>query len=314
MQFLEHIRSVSKLALESGALQPIATRSIRAGRFFVRLLLVEDRKEKAQQDRPSGWNPFLPYEDELFVEAISVTHVCLLNKFQVSADHILLVTRDFHEQNETLSTADFEAVWTVFSRLGPNRSLMFYNSAPAAGASQRHKHLQVVPTPLAPGMPDSTVFEPEVLQACGRAPESMIHRVPELPFAHAVKSHRHPETADEIVSAAKESARTFQEMVTSLSQSIPSVTHGSSFEASTQGYGLENEHPGPLMSMALNVLMTSSWMMVIPRKQEKCGDISVNALGFAGSLFVKSQRQLEQVLEDPMEILCQTGYRSHPSR
>jgi len=44
-----------------------------------------------------------------------------------------------------------------------------------------------------------------------------------------------------------------------------------------------------------NLLATRRWMLVVPRRQERYEKISVNALGFAGSLFVRNAAELELV-------------------
>jgi ATP adenylyltransferase len=44
-----------------------------------------------------------------------------------------------------------------------------------------------------------------------------------------------------------------------------------------------------------NLLLTRDWLLVVPRSQEKIDDVSVNALGFAGSLFVRRKEQIEQL-------------------
>ena len=92
-------------------------------------------------------NPFLPYDADLWVTDISQTHICLLNKFNVIENHILVVTRVFEDQESLLTAEDFEAMWICMAEFD---GLAFYNSGPIAGASQQHKHLQIVPLPLAP--------------------------------------------------------------------------------------------------------------------------------------------------------------------
>jgi sulfate adenylyltransferase (ADP) / ATP adenylyltransferase len=57
------------------------------------------------------------------------------------------VTRAYVEQETPLDAADFEALARCLA--GPP-VLGFYNGGAAAGASQRHKHLQVVRLPLSP--------------------------------------------------------------------------------------------------------------------------------------------------------------------
>ncbi len=47
--------------------------------------------------------------------------------------------------------------------------------------------------------------------------------------------------------------------------------------------------------LSSNFLLTRTWMMIVPRRSEKYEQISVNSLGFAGMLLVKSEEELEFV-------------------
>jgi ATP adenylyltransferase len=151
----------SKAALRCGALQPIATEreAIEADGidFVVRVLAHLDRKHAALvvQHR-DGSDPFLPYDEDLFVAAVSDTHVCLLNKFNVLDHHLLLVTRAFEEQESSLTRADFAALAACMAEFD---AFAFYNAGYAAGASQPHKHLQLVPVPIGLG-PERTPIDP----------------------------------------------------------------------------------------------------------------------------------------------------------
>ena len=50
--------------------------------------------------------------------------------------------------------------------------------------------------------------------------------------------------------------------------------------------------------------MTREWMMVVPRTRASFASIEVNALGFAGSLFVHSDEQRSWLLEHgPLRLL-----------
>ena len=118
-------------------------------RFVVRIVERIERKKASQEAQgKSGRNPFLPYEEDLFVAGVSLTHVAVLNKFNVMEDHLLVVTRAFEEQESLLTPEDFEAMRIVLEEFD---SLFFYNAGAAAGASQRHKHLQFVPVPIGEG-------------------------------------------------------------------------------------------------------------------------------------------------------------------
>ena len=147
------IQETTELALQSGALKSIPTELEiieQVGiKFVIRILANLNRKEadkekQEQQTSRTGkeFNPFLPYEKDLFVADISDTHVCILNKFNVVDFHLLIITRIFEEQESLLTLEDFTAMWTC---LGEFEGLVFYNGGKLAGASQRHKHLQIVP-------------------------------------------------------------------------------------------------------------------------------------------------------------------------
>jgi len=93
-------------------------------------------------------NPFLDPEPSLVVrDKLTPTHRALLNKFSVLREHLLVTTREFQDQRELLDQRDFEALALCMEDA---EVLAFYNGGTEAGASQRHKHLQVVTLPLSP--------------------------------------------------------------------------------------------------------------------------------------------------------------------
>jgi len=92
-------------------------------------------------------DPFADPEPALVVRDLTPTHRALLNKFSVLREHLLVVTRDYEDQRELLSERDFEALALCMQDA---EVLAFYNGGTEAGASQSHKHLQVVTLPLSP--------------------------------------------------------------------------------------------------------------------------------------------------------------------
>ena len=59
-----------------------------------------------------------------------------------------------------------------------------------------------------------------------------------------------------------------------------------------------------LQSAPYNLLITRRWMLLVPRSAECFHAISVNALGFAGSLFVRGEQQREVLRRyGPMTVL-----------
>jgi sulfate adenylyltransferase (ADP) / ATP adenylyltransferase len=148
----EHVVTTSRMALELGALKPIPTSFafLEDGgvRFLVRVVEHLANKPQSQPGATAdaaSRNPFLPYDPLLFVADAGAGHVCLLNKFNVVDHHLLIVTREFVHQDRPLDAADFTAWWRCLSEYD---SLGFYNGGVGAGASQPHRHLQLIPLPL----------------------------------------------------------------------------------------------------------------------------------------------------------------------
>lgn len=53
-----------------------------------------------------------------------------------------------------------------------------------------------------------------------------------------------------------------------------------------------------------NLLVTRRWMLLVPRARERFESLTVNALGFAGSLFARTRQQVERIREvGPMNVL-----------
>ena len=268
-------------ALRRGALRPIETVQTvleeRGIRFLVRQVSSLARKEETRQARKVEVNPFLPYDPDLFVADISDTHLALLNKFNVIDHHLLIVTRSFKPQEALLEFADFVALAACTAEFD---GLGFYNGGAESGASQRHKHLQIVPLPLGasgPPLPIESVLGPGGM-------EGPISTVPGLPFLHAFARL-------ELAPAASRHA-----------------AHAAfdCYHALLEATGLRAiEVNGELhQSAPYNLLVTRQWMLLVPRYSECVEGISVNALGFAGSLFVRDAAQMEVIKRlGPMSVL-----------
>jgi len=284
----------TEYALQCGALQSIPTKYelVEQGgiRFLVRIIANLARKDaaskapkKTKSDSQQEFNPFLPYEADLFVADISDTHLFLLNKFNVVEHHLLIVTRAFEEQESWLTLLDFQAMWVALAEID---GLAFYNSGKVAGASQRHKHLQLVPLPLIPDgerVPiESLLVNAEFNQGVGK--------IPGLPFVHAVAKFDYS-----WVKSPNEAAQMTLKCYRDLLQAVVLLDEG------------EGKSDYPLG--AYNLLATREWMMIVPRKQEFFQGISVNSLGFAGALLVRTQEE-KQILLDfgALNLLKTVGY------
>lgn len=262
----------SRLARESGALVPIGTRAhlISDSGFDFIVRVAQDLKQKSQESRnaaTTGTDPFMPpYEPDLYVGELSPSHVALLNKYNVIDRHLLLITREDRPQTELLNEADFDALIRALNAID---GLAFYNGGPEAGASQPHKHLQIVPLPLTDGDGDFP------LQSMVTPPSGEKVIVPDAPFPIAVSPMpTNPTPAD--------LKHRYLELWRAL---------GRSPEGNTQ--------PEPY-----NLLATRDRMWLVPRARGEFEGLGVNALGYAGALLVRDDRQLEALKAmGPMTLL-----------
>ncbi len=288
-QLAERVRASTDEARSTGALVPLDTkvRLVPDGgvTFLVRVSANVARKQAVGvSDTPQApptpeEDPFTPpYDPDLHVGEISATHVALLNKFNVLDDHVLLVTRGWAEQDEMLDASDFEALLLGLAGMD---GLAFYNGGTEAGASQPHKHLQLVPLPLAPAGPALPFAE---LLEHAQSNDG-VGQIPGLPFQHAVAPMR-SEWIDDPVRHASEAQALAERLWRALGYD-PRVRH----------------QPVPY-----NLLATRRWMWLVPRRRDRCDGLPVNALAFAGGLLAPNEDAFVRLREiGPMNLLRATA-------
>lgn len=275
-------------ARQRGAIQSIPTEhefvEQNGVAFLVRIVSALAKKAERVASQPTA-NPFLPHDPDLFVADLSRTHLVLLNKFNVVESHLLIVTRAFEEQESLLTVQDFEALLACLAEID---GLGFYNAGKVAGASQRHKHLQLVPFPLAPTGPKVPI-EPLFGSVRWQGPTGII---PGLPFRHAFG-----ELEPRWIERPEDSA--------------PDVIER--YHAMLRAVGLLDETPPGNHQRArpYNLLLTRQWLLLVPRRAECFEGISINALGFAGALLVRDGQQLQTLKRHgPMTALKAVAFPS----
>lgn len=237
----------SAVALADGALVPLATEEIPAGRWtpfqLRRLLTATPRHLRGGGPRP---NPFLPWDRALEVCPLGSRHLVLLNKYPVQMGHLLLITQQWAPQSGWLQPDDWEAV----ARLGEDTGgLWFFNSCAEAGASQPHRHLQLLPRAAGePGCPLESLFH-----------EQLQGRSEPWPWAYRLS----PKPAG---GGAGALAALYRDHAAALGLGEP-------------GRGERPRHP-------YNLLFGDDWFLTIRRVREHAAGFSVNALGFAGYLLL----------------------------
>lgn len=282
----------TKTARECGALKSIETEYHVIQQhnipFVVRTLSNLTRKEQArkkqlQQEKQTGTkiDPFLPYEQDLFVGDISPTHICLLNKFNVVDNHLLIVTRAFEPQTDLLNLKDFAALWTCMQEID---GLAFFNGGKIAGASQPHKHLQLIPLPFLPNVVHLPVDE----AIANTTFQNSLGRIESFPFRQGIAS---------LNIAPNHTAEAAAQIML---QRYHALLNQVGFKLDKH----ERKQPG-----AYNFLATREWMLIVPRSQESFQNIPINSLGFAGSLFVRDRASLELLKKlTPLKLLTEVAF------
>jgi len=271
----QRVREGTERALGSGLLKPIPTECEvlrEAGvDFQIRIApslkekIREAREQEAQEAAGQPADPFAVPEPDLYLGQVTPSHYGMLNKFPVLAHHLLPVTNGSEDQRAPLTHSDFEALRLA---LGEIDGLAFYNAGYPAGASQPHKHLQLVPLPLDEAgrrIPTEGLLEPETLTEapCDR---------PGMPFPHAACR------ADLPGASADELERRYCRLRAHL--------------------GLEHA------DAPYNLLVTRDWMLLVPRTQSRFQGVMINALGFAGGFLVRDRSDLEDLRRiGPMRVL-----------
>ena len=246
----------SDRAESCGALVPLQTALEPEGAidpFVLRRLLSETPKH-LRREGPKP-NPFLPWDPELEVDQLGSSHLLLLNKYPVQRGHLLLITQQWQPQRGWLGRLDWQALAHVDQ---DSSGLWFFNSCAEAGASQPHRHLQLLPREPgeAPCPLDSHI---EAQLSGDSAPWPWSYRVSRRRRAGA------PESAEELESL-------YRSHCSALGLGDPESDH---------------EPKAPY-----NLLITQQWVLSVLRLQEHWAGFSVNALGFAGYLLCTDHSDL----------------------
>ena len=258
-------------------------------RFVVRSVSSLARKRAAGAIPKDGArpNPFAPPDAGLVIGDITPTHFGVLNKYPVVAHHLLIVTREFVDQVTLLDASDFAALAACLREVD---GLGFYNGGREAGASQSHRHLQLVPLPLSQrgsdawNVPIEAVFDQ---WSSGGGTTRLLR----LPFRNAF-AVLEPSLFDDADAAAR-----LLELY-----AVMLAACGLREESANDSGRAANEPERPLGPY--NLLVTRGWMLLVPRTQEHFGTISVNALGYAGSLFVRDEAEMAMLrAAGPMSAL-----------
>ena len=266
----------SDLALAQGALIPLDTRQIPllGSDHFELRELTSDLPKHLRNTGPKP-NPFRPWDQRLEVSAIGSHHALILNKYPVQLGHMLLITKEWASQGDWLDSRD----WTAVSAVDVNTTgLWFFNSGPLAGASQPHRHLQLLPRQAGAAR---CPREPWFLNRLNSQHPARTGSVDVLEAATAIRPRQaaHPCPEGHL-------AELYAELADELQLGVP---------------GREQAPKAPY-----NLLITSHWMAMVRRLSDGIHGFSVNALGFAGYLLATDQADRHWLsIHGPEQLLAE---------
>ena len=271
-ELLRKATEVTVAATASGALVPLDTTLTHlmgegGSRFELRHLLSATPKHlRASGPKP---NPFLPWDQRLEVDRIGDSHVVILNKYPVQTSHMLLITQDWQPQTGWLSMED----WLSLARIDATTTgLWFFNSGPDAGASQPHRHLQLLPRAAGE-------------RICAR--EDWFRR-----FAQNTTTS----AEDPLLRSSR---------VAAISSPLTGETLQELYLALADDLGLGHPTTDDCPRGAYNLLLSRQWMAIVRRRREGIRGFSVNALGFAGSLLSTEASDRQWIQRSGPEALLQ---------
>jgi len=260
----------TRLSIDGDSLYPlkttIITRDLYQKNDFIIRKLDTSKFNKTKIYGPKQ-NPFCPWEKILEIDKIGSNHQLILNKYPVQKGHILLITNNWKPQNGWLDIYD----WKALQKVNKDTSgLWFFNSSPIAGASQPHRHFQLLRR-----------SKDEI--SCPREKWFLEMKINIDNYSKLTKNI--------IVSKFNflDNSISLFELYLELCKKL--------------GIGdpISDEKP----RYPYNLLITNKWIAIIKRSNDHIHGFSINALGFAGYLLVTEKSDIYYLKEFGPEKLLE---------
>ena len=240
---------ISRKAIDCGSVIPLETLKYKSNDVFsdYELRFLKSPIPKYLVEYGPKRNPFIPWDPKLEIQSINYNHTLILNKYPVQIGHMLLITNSWKPQNGWLDIDDFDAIKNVDDN---TTGLWFFNSSKEAGASQPHRHFQLLPRRNHENICPRYEWFCSLLNN-KKAMKSLI--------SHCISIKPRNKIRD---SSSNDLFNSYKSMI---------------YEMNLGDMNLNTKPTKPY-----NLLITSEWMALITRKTERSSGFSINALGFAG--------------------------------
>ncbi|EGG15763.1 pleckstrin domain-containing protein [Cavenderia fasciculata] len=250
-------------------------------------------------------DPFLPCDKDLLVCDLFGTHNLVLNKFNVSNHHCIIATTDYQDQIEPLNRNDFKAIWECVDKCD---MLCFFNCGAQSGASQPHKHVQLLRTPYFENEQNLKCPIESVIKKHLKGPDVIVN-VDSLGFHSAAVQLDKSKLSDDS-SSLDQRAQYFESNYIDLLNHLKLVVHDNNNNNNNKDDNDDTiQKKYNTGGNSYNFIMTNEWMFVVPRKCYQSNGISINSVGFTGSILVRSEREMETIKQHGIvNILNEVSY------
>ena len=262
---------ISREAVNCGAVIPLNTIKYKSVDKYCdfELRFLKSPIPKFLKEYGPKLNPFIPWDSRLQIQTINNKHTLILNKYPVQLGHILLITNSWKPQNGWLNEDDFEAIINVDN---DTTGLWFFNSSKEAGASQPHRHFQLLPRHV------NEIICPRYEWFCSLLNDKNDNN---SEISHCISIRPRNKNKD---SNSNDLFSSYKSMIE---------------EMNICEIKLNNKPLKPY-----NLLITSEWIALITRKTDRSNGFSINALGFAGYFLGTKRSDIDSLIKfGPEKIL-----------
>jgi ATP adenylyltransferase len=264
----------------------------------------------------------------MLITPLPPSHNLVLNKFAIVPEHFILATQAFKEQTHLLEPTDLHAAYACIEAYhnhekttttttqqqdgegsaGGGELFVFFNSGPHSGASQPHRHLQLLPVArMHEGLEGRGVWEVLAGKLGSEQQQGVRSKVPFQTFAERI-------SPGEGVDLHGVYLRLYWRACAAVlgSGEVTGVIDG-------DGEGEEAR-------ISYNLAMTRDVMVIVPRVAEgeavtaaeeggrnEVGKLALNGTVLAGTALVKTQAEWDALRAEPEQLLKILGRIGVPS-
>ncbi|KAL7822065.1 hypothetical protein V8C26DRAFT_389828 [Trichoderma gracile] len=266
-------------------------------------------------------DPFANPPPPLFITDLGPQHYLVLNKFAVVPEHFILATKEFKLQTHLLEESDLQATLACIEAYEQAKQtaaankehvdasslaeeggkaqeedglFAFFNGGDHSGASQPHRHIQLLPiSRMKDGLETGSSWEVLAQQA------ESLERTPFMTFSESITMDTPP---------AKLHAA-YLRLYKKACQAVAQHTHAGSTAPT------DDEIPSTGESrISYNMAMTKNRLVICPRLSDGCeikdsetsspiGFLALNGTVLAGTALVKSEAEWEALKKSPGQLL-----------